>query len=96
MSKGLVANVPILAGSNTDEGATFLYDGIPFLPLFAYEVAVNFLFGSTLGSTIINYYSRYGFKDGRDALAAVFTDYWFRCPINHFLAAVNAQGKLIS
>lgn len=93
LQAGMVANVPILAGINTDEGATFLFDGVPYLPMFAYEEAVNFLFGNENGKTIINYYSRYGYKDGRDALAVVFTDYWFRCPLNHWFAAVEAKGS---
>eukprot|EP00047_Mylnosiga_fluctuans_P002809 m.226020 g.226020 ORF g.226020 m.226020 type:complete len:533 (+) comp11358_c0_seq1:20-1618(+) len=92
IAKGMMAPVPILAGTNTDEGATFVFDGVPWLPMFLYEDAIRIVFGR-FADTIIEYYSRFDFHDGRDALSAVFTDYWFRCPTEKFLASARAQGQ---
>ncbi len=45
LEMGMVAKVPVLAGINTDEGATFVFDGVPWLPMILYEDAIRIVFG---------------------------------------------------
>lgn len=93
LESGAVAPVPILVGTNTNEADTFVYDGVSFwLPMFLYEDAIQFVFLRDY-RTILDYYQRYHFRDGRDALSQVFTDYWFRCSAQKFLTAVGKLGQ---
>eukprot|EP00048_Salpingoeca_helianthica_P015215 m.225655 g.225655 ORF g.225655 m.225655 type:complete len:563 (+) comp16753_c0_seq1:46-1734(+) len=91
LDRDLAPPIPVLIGSNTDEGVTFVYDGVPYLPMFLYEDAVRIIFGNH-AQTIIDYYSQFHFVDGRAALSQVFTDYWFRCPSQKFITAAEKHG----
>lgn len=73
--------VPMLLGVNNNEGQTFLYD-IAEIPDIAFEIAVDFLFGSDNGEKVINFYKDLipgDWDDGRPFMSQVLTDYWFRC-----------------
>jgi carboxylesterase type B len=93
LDNGLVANpVPVLIGTNTNEGATFVYDGIDFpLPMALFPVAMDLMFEKD-GPKVIEYYKGFGYKDACEAISQVFTDYVFRCASEKFATTVRAKN----
>jgi para-nitrobenzyl esterase len=86
------SKVPVLLGTNSNEGETFIFDGVSFeLPGFLVPFAYLALFG--YNQTIVDLvgaqprYNSSAFADGRIPLSHVVTDYWFRCASERFLAA---------
>lgn len=81
---GRYAHVPLLQGSNHDEGRFFV--GFDFdakgTPLTAaqYPAAVTKLFGATATTQILARYPLSAYRSPDTALAAVITDYEFSCP----------------
>jgi carboxylesterase type B len=98
-----MANLPegidVLAGSNHNEGDTFVYAALSDeLPTFLYEGAIDGIFGSTDGAKILDYYKaetpKGALADARDVLGDVLTDFWFRCATQQFATgAVAAHGR---
>ena len=89
-------SVPVLLGTNTNEGETFIYDGVDFpLPGFLAEAAILGIFEDLNVTERVQGQPRYhyqNFPDGRTPLSNVVTDYWFRCASEKFLAGAHAAG----
>ena len=83
-------DVDILLGTNTNEGETFVFDGVDFpLPNFLAEAAYWGIFGeNSTAAAAIQAQPRYhyqNFDDARLPISNVVTDYWFRCASEVFL-----------
>lgn len=90
---GDFADVPLMVGTNTNEGSTFIYDALSSsLAGWEYDLALDVLFGTSLSGDIraIPRYNDNG-SDARDALSYLVTDYWFRCGSNRFLQTVASD-----
>ena len=92
-------DIPVLLGTNTNEGETFIYDGVDF-PLpgflipFAYLGILNF---NETAARLVDEQPRYNtsaFPDGRTPLSQAVTDLWFRCASERFVAAATANGAV--
>lgn len=83
--------VPILIGTNQDEGATFLYAGIKeWLPEFLFPLAMDSIFGSSAQKVIAFYKdASLHWHDTRDSLSYVLTDYWFKCSSEQIALAAD-------
>ena len=90
------AGMPVLLGTNTNEGETFVYDGVPALPNFLAPLAYLGIFGfnETIAAAIDARpaYNYAQFDDARVPLSRVVTNYWFRCADEKFLLAPSAHG----
>eukprot|EP00039_Didymoeca_costata_P011423 m.160523 g.160523 ORF g.160523 m.160523 type:complete len:561 (+) comp15168_c0_seq17:237-1919(+) len=80
--------VPVLIGTNTNEGATFIFDGLPALPEFVYRMMLDFLFPND-AEKVYKVYTPKNRSDARDALGEVVTDYWFRCSSQQIARYMN-------
>jgi len=83
-------NIPLLIGTNTNEGETFIYDGVDFvLPNFLVPLAYIGLFDfNETAAKLVDQQPRYNssaYPDGRTPLSQVVTDYWFACATQKFL-----------
>ena len=89
--------VPVLLGTNTNEGETFIYDGVDFpLPNFLAEAAYFGIFEDLNVTQRIAAQPRYhyqNFDDARTPLSNLCTDYWFGCASEKFLAGAYAAGS---
>ena len=90
------AGMPVLLGTNTNEGETFIYDGVPALPNFLAPLAYTGIFGfDEKIAADIDAQPRYNYSqytDAREPLSHVVTDYWFRCADEKFLVSPAAAG----
>lgn len=90
-------SVPVLLGTNTNEGETFVFDGVDFpLPNFLAEAAYLGIFEDLNVTERMEAQPRYhyqSFEDARIPLSNVITDYWFRCASEKFLAGAYAAGS---
>lgn len=89
--------MPVLLGTNSNEGETFIYDGVSdALPGFLVPLAYLGLTGfNETAATLIDGQERYNssaYPDGRTPLSHMVTDYWFRCASEQFLAAAARAG----
>jgi hypothetical protein len=78
IDSGNWARVPVLLGTNTNEGETFIYDAVDFpLPGFLINLALDVVFDPA-ASAQITQQPRYltNVSDGRTPLSNVLTDYW--------------------
>lgn len=83
-------NIPLLIGTNTNEGETFIYAGVDFaLPNFLIPLAYVGLFDfNETAAKLVDTQPRYNssaYTDGRTPLSQVVTDYWFACATQKFL-----------
>jgi carboxylesterase type B len=83
------STIPILLGTNSNEGETFIYDGIDFaLPGFLVPLVYDGLFNfNTTISKLVDgkkEYNSAAFPDGRTPLSHVVTHMWFRCASEQF------------
>lgn len=94
--------VPLIAGSNNDEGTIFtptmalIIPGVSFpVTAFQYPVAMMYVFGdnSTLVDSIVEMYPLSSFDSPEDAMNVVVRDYIFACPTRRALRAIAAQGE---
>jgi carboxylesterase type B len=95
IDSGNWARVPVLLGTNTNEGETFIYDAVDFpLPGFLINLALDVVFDPA-ASAQITQQPRYltNVSDGRTPLSNVLTDYWFRCASMQFAKAAVAAGQ---
>lgn len=91
-SEGKQVQVPLLAGTNSAEGATFIYDkGFPAVSGLELEAALPVIFGKEDGAKVSKRYHAGLFSSAREALSEMITDYWFRCATMMY---VNSNGKL--
>eukprot|EP01065_Artemidia_motanka_P053040 TRINITY_DN9745_c0_g1_i1.p1 TRINITY_DN9745_c0_g1~~TRINITY_DN9745_c0_g1_i1.p1 ORF type:complete len:587 (+),score=202.29 TRINITY_DN9745_c0_g1_i1:96-1763(+) len=93
--EGKFAKVPVLAGTNQDEGATFIYAGVKdWLPELLFPAAMDGIFGKS-GGKVVDFYrnaSEAGkWRDTRDSLSYVLTDFWFKCA-SEYIAGNAALG----
>ena len=90
-------SLPVLLGTNSNEGETFIYDGVDFpLPGFLVPFAYLGILGfNQTAATIVDSQPRYNtsaFADGRTPLSQMVTDMWFRCASERFLFGAAAGG----
>jgi len=90
-------SLPVLLGTNTNEGETFIYDGVDFpLPGFLIPLAYAGILGlNETAAAIVNAQPRYNssaYADGRTPLSQMVTDMWFRCASERFLFGAAAGG----
>ena len=90
-------SLPVLLGTNTNEGETFIYDGVDFpLPGFLVPLAYAGILGlNETAAALVDAQPRYNtsaFADGRTPLSQMVTDMWFRCASERFLFGAAAAG----
>ncbi len=93
-AEGKFNQVPVMLGTNQDEGATFIYAGVPFwLPEFLFPITMDAIFIND-ASKVVDFYKEAAttWHDTRDSLSYVLTDYWFKCSANHIAALYDAAG----
>lgn len=91
---GKFAKVPVIVGTNQDEGATFVYAGVNFwLPEYLYPLAMDAIFEKD-GPKVVNYYKNVSqaWNDTRDSLSYVLTDFWFKCSAEAIANYVSNAG----
>eukprot|EP01062_Namystynia_karyoxenos_P033610 TRINITY_DN24729_c0_g4_i2.p1 TRINITY_DN24729_c0_g4~~TRINITY_DN24729_c0_g4_i2.p1 ORF type:complete len:435 (+),score=158.05 TRINITY_DN24729_c0_g4_i2:400-1704(+) len=93
--KGSFSKVPVMIGTNQDEGATFIYAGIKdWIPEALFPAVMDGIFGKD-GKKVVDFYKNAssGWRDTRDSLSYVLTDFWFKCASEHIAAAAAAAGQ---
>lgn len=94
---GKFHRVPLVVGTNANEGATFIYSATKYLPLPAYDLAVAAIFGIQ-GADVLQQYKVSVVppvnvsQDARVPLSTMLTDFWFRCASERLTAAVAKAG----
>lgn len=94
---GKFHRVPLVVGTNANEGATFIYSAVKYLPLPAYDLAVAALFGIQ-GADVLQQYKVSVVPpvnvsmDARVPLSTMLTDFWFRCASERLTGAVANAG----
>jgi carboxylesterase type B len=96
-SSGHWNKVPLILGTNQDEGATFIYAGVKtWLPEQLFPEAMSGIFNATLGPKVVDFYKPAAaaapWRDTRDSLSFVLTDYWFKCSAMHIAGLAAEQG----
>eukprot|EP01099_Mayorella_cantabrigiensis_P004543 TRINITY_DN3420_c0_g1_i1.p1 TRINITY_DN3420_c0_g1~~TRINITY_DN3420_c0_g1_i1.p1 ORF type:complete len:585 (-),score=131.46 TRINITY_DN3420_c0_g1_i1:914-2581(-) len=101
IASGDWARVPLIAGSNQDEGSIFLAD-IPgmvpgvTLPLSESEVKTTLLhfFSSDIVNQLLTvYYPLTAYQSPDEQTAAILRDYIFSCPTRRALSKISQQGR---
>eukprot|EP00727_Mastigamoeba_balamuthi_P011054 m51a1_g6571 hypothetical protein (541) ;mRNA; r:182206-184038 len=95
--------IPMLIGSNADEGTLFVYRdeaGNPTSPVPAdkYHAALEALFPDFPKDFIYNVMDKYPVNttgDNRPNLARAFGDYWYRCSARRSLNAASSKGATV-
>lgn len=89
-------SIPILMGTNTNEGTTFIYAALKEdIPTFVIQLAWDVIFGSKNAKIITEIYANKtppAWNDGRDLMSEVITDFWFRCASQQFVSATVKNG----
>ena len=80
--------------SNTNEGATFIYDkGFPGVSGFEFNVALPAIFGSkAAGDKVAKRYPAPLFGSARGAISRMITDFWFRCSSESLALSQSKTG----
>eukprot|EP00662_Eupelagonemidae_sp_cell21_P008843 gene8844-37376_t len=94
--RGQFATVPLLMGTNQDEGATFIYAGVKErLPELLFPGLMAAIFGSD-SKAVVEFYrnASAGWHDARDGLSYVLTDFWFKCSGEHGVFATAGHPGL--
>ena len=90
---GTFNKVPVLLGSNKDEGTIFVVAaGMRFITKAQYIVQVNKLFGSN-AAAVLKVYPAAAFSSPGAALSALVGDAIFSCPTRQTVRAVSAAGQ---
>jgi len=87
-------HVPVLLGSNQDEGATFIYAGIrDKIPELFFPLLMDAIFTKS-GKNVTEFYSEASenWHDARDSLSYILTDYWFKCSAAKIALAASKKG----
>eukprot|EP00505_MAST-04D_sp_SCG-Rhode-Island_P000389 Stramenopile-MAST_4_protein_389 len=75
----VASDVPLLIGTNTNEGATFILDSLKKkLGKLEFDLVLDILFGAKFAKQVRERYPVTN-DDGRVAFGNILTDYWFRC-----------------
>lgn len=86
--------VPILIGSNREEGVSFV--GAAPISDATYQALLTATFGSVMKDAIVARYPSSTYPSPRDALISVVTDVRFGCPVRRIARAAEAsQGKQV-
>jgi para-nitrobenzyl esterase len=90
--------IPLMLGTNSNEGETFIYDGVDFpLPGFLIPLAYESILGfNATAAELVNGQPRYNtsaYPDGRTPLSQMVTDMWFRCSSERFLFSADASAR---
>jgi carboxylesterase type B len=85
------AHVPVMIGSNTNEGIEFVYGAVSNLTSGEYLLAVIGLFKGN-ASSVLRYYPVPDETDCRANLSNLVTDYTFACPSRYLAQAATQQG----
>lgn len=94
------ANVPVLIGTNNNEGTLF----VPDIPTAIantswptsdedFETCVTYFFGPEKADDIVKLYPSDAFRTPRDRMAKMLTDVVFECPTRRAAAAITAAGQ---
>jgi len=92
---GKFSKVPVLLGTNQDEGATFIYAGVPFwLPEGLFQYAMDGIFVND-ADKVMKFYKNasHVWHDTRDSLSYVLTDFWFKCSAEFIANAAFKAGQ---
>mmetsp|Transcript_29647 Transcript_29647/g.71228 ORF Transcript_29647/g.71228 Transcript_29647/m.71228 type:complete len:543 (-) Transcript_29647:150-1778(-) len=90
---GQQQKVPLLAGTNSNEGATFVYvKDFPAVSGLELKAAQPVIFGSDNGPRVWERYNAPLFKSARNVTSRMVTDYWFRCSTESLAEAQQAAG----
>ncbi len=98
-SSGSFNHVPMLTGSNLNEGRLFvlLLDELPHLSALTpaqYDAYVQSTFGADASSVLAQYpVSAYGAPDL--AMGQLVTDGYFACPVNYLATHASANGQAV-
>ena len=95
MSAGskVVSDVPTLIGTNTNEGATFILDGIKKkLHSWELDLILDVLFGHSFAKEVRARYPVAKGADARVSFGRILTDYWFRCA-SHKVAVSGISSR---
>lgn len=90
-----VLNVPMIAGSNLNDGILFSYAISPKKPIISVEYAaiVAGIFQTRVGTErVLEAYPPDLLGDNRKVLAELVTDYFFACPTRWLLRQARAMG----
>ncbi len=90
-AEGSHNKVPVIIGVNADETALPLFN-VPTLTAGEYVVAINLLFGTTVGAQVLSRYPSANFLSPRLAYIAMTTDSQFVCPARQSALALD-QGQ---
>lgn len=86
--------VPLLAGTNSDEGATFIFiKGFPAVSGLEFAAALPVIFGPIDGPRVGARYHAGSFSSARDAVAGMITDFWFRCSSLMYVKSTGVLGQ---
>ena len=90
------ATIPLLLGTNSDEGSIFLtptpLNGVPVANATEYQQALERRFGTSVGAEVLAAYPVSAFASANAALNAVTTDGLFACPARRTARAQAAAG----
>lgn len=96
LTSGQFEKVPILLGSNRDEGFAFVYAISPDpISTLTYEADIMGIFGILHGAKIISYYPvpKNESKDARPVMSMVATHKVFACASRYLAASLTTQMK---
>jgi len=95
MANGDFQTLPLLSGTNGDEGQLFVYELFTkSIPKNAYTVLINTIFGTAYAKDILSYYPFdivEGNTDGRNSLNILATDLLFYCPLRNVTRGFQSQ-----
>lgn len=92
LQSGKFAKVPIMLGTNTNEGETFIDGGDDSpLPMYLFDLLVDLNFASG-SKQILAYYGQFNYTDAHAAISQLFTDYEFACSSQLFATAAQSSS----
>lgn len=95
LASGAFAKVPVLLGSNRDEGGFFAFTmGLTELDPEGFYGAIGWLFGAD-APAVLDRYPLDDYESPVRAISAVLGDSWFHCPIRRDARALVANGGTV-
>lgn len=91
---GKFNKVPLLLGTNENEGETFIYAAFDTpIPTVAFDIAMDVLFNSADNSKKIQEFYKdvwpKDLADGRTVFSKVLTDFWFQCASQQWATGIT-------
>jgi len=89
--------IPVLIGTNQNEGSTFIFSGVSKLPWWAYDAGMALLFKLRAPDVLEQYKVTVVpplnlSMDAREPLSVFLTDFWFRCASQRLAALIARDG----